>query len=741
MAKSGKQQGRQGSPRVALAQIEELMASSPQRGDALRAEGLDGLIAVKRVKLIQARRERARVAVRYGETSDRVARLDRQLAMEHRFLVNTRAEASRVATPTLARDDNAWQVHGYLRSQDGVRARQIRGRSVRRCGRTQVAGRDVDRQARLFPHPAGDEGRGEGQGQAAGCAGRTPQTTPKERRPSGRPLPTRWRSGSCVRFGAPAFLGITAPGETGSVVDARPLYPVAGRHRLPRPHGGQPEGRRLVLPAQDPAARQLEHARAARPRRTKSRPARSRRSGRTIASTSRTRTRRASSATTSAPTASARSARSGRWPRSRAAQRRISHHFERPRKTMRALASRSKEQSTPLKKGGPRTQPVHASPLFSQSTGGDSGVVQRKAGCACGGDCPKCRSELGIQAKLKVGAPNDKYEQEADRVAERIVSDGSFSPTKVDHAHNHVQRGMSASFEEEETEANAVQRKANSDGNSKMPAGTESYIQSLGGGGRPLSRTEAQYYEPRFDQSFNDVRIHTGAAADQAAKSINARAFTLGKNIAFADGEYDSSSDPGRRLMAHELTHTLQQSTGVSHVQRGSAGILGGKCCLRASRVEWALAGAGVWKKLEQGQCTGTTEDCDGMTCGGGFYRVDNGQTGSCSTPRHDDATFTPRRWTPNAAGASATSPTQEGSAGGDTPPNWVYDSAATTPCPNGVRTITVDFVTLDGATQSPASQLATANAAYSGCCVQFVAGANSTTGIAGNHTRLARRR
>ena len=391
---------------------------------------------------------------------------------------------------------------------------------------------------------------------------------------------------------------------------------------------------------------------------------------------------------------------------------------------MRALASRSKEQSTPLKKGGPRTQPFHASPLFSQSAGVDSGVVQRKAGCACGGDCPKCRSELGIQAKLKVGAPNDKYEQEADQVAERLVSGGNFSPTKVDHAHNHVQRGMSDGFEEEETEANAVQRKANSDGKSKMSSGTESYIQSLGGGGRPLSRSEAQYYEPRFDQSFNDVRIHTGAAADQAAKSINARAFTLGKNIAFADGEYDSSSDPGRRLMAHELTHTLQQSTGVSHVQRGSAGILGGKCCLRASRVEWALAGAGVWKKLEQGQCTGTTEDCDGMTCGGGFYRVDNGQTGSCSTPRHDDATFTPRRWTPNAAGASATSPTQEGSAGGDTPPNWVYDSAATTPCPNGVRTITVDSVTLDGATQSPASQLATANAAYSGCCVQFVAGA-----------------
>jgi len=329
-----------------------------------------------------------------------------------------------------------------------------------------------------------------------------------------------------------------------------------------------------------------------------------------------------------------------------------------------------------------------------------------------------------MQARLTIGQPNDKYEQEADRVAEQIVSGGGLSSTEVNHAHNHVQRGMSAGSEEEETEENAVQRKSNSDGKSKMPSGTESYIQSLGGGGRPLSGSEAQYYEPRFGRSFKDVRIHTGEAADRAAKSINARAFTLGKNIAFAHGEYHSSSVPGRKLMAHELTHTLQQSAGVNHVQRGSAGIFGGTCCLRAPRVEWALVGAGVWKELEQGQCTGTTEDCDGMTCGGGFYHVDNGQTGSCSTPRHDDATFSPRRWTPTSAGAGATSPVAEGSTGGNTPPNYVYDAAATAACPSGIRTISVDLISLNGATVSPAAQLAVANTAYSGCCAQFVAGA-----------------
>jgi hypothetical protein len=224
------------------------------------------------------------------------------------------------------------------------------------------------------------------------------------------------------------------------------------------------------------------------------------------------------------------------------------------------------------------------------------------------------------------------------------------------------------------------------------------------------------------------VRIHTGESAHQAAKSVNAKAFTLRNNIVFAKGEYEPSSDSGRRLIAHELTHTLQQSGGAESVQRGGAGIFGGGCRLRAPRVEWALVGAGVWKKLEQSQSTGLTEDCDGMTCGGGFYRVDNGQTGSCSTPRNDDATFAPRRWTPTSAGASATSPTVEGSTGGDTPPNWVYDSAPTAACPNGVRTITVDVITLHGATNSSAAHLATANAAYRGCCVQFVAGATPPT-------------
>lgn len=385
-----------------------------------------------------------------------------------------------------------------------------------------------------------------------------------------------------------------------------------------------------------------------------------------------------------------------------------------------------------------------------------------------------------IQTKLVVNSPNDVYEQEADAIADKVmrmpdpsINDNLFFKPSVaaiqrkcadceeeeekiqrretnseitdtkqkifvqEHGESQTevpqaQRKFGACADKEiyrmmadEEEEESVQRKT-ADANEIDP-NLESGLSNLGGG-QPLSKSARSFFEPRFGQSFSDVRIHTGADANRAAKSINARAYTLGNNIAFASGEYNSSSASGRGLIAHELTHTLQQAAGAKSVQRGGAGILGGKCCLRAPRVEWALVGAGVWKKLEEGQCTGTMEDADGMTCGGGFYHVDNGQTGSCSSPRNDDATFAPRRWTPSSAGASASSPTAEGSTGGDTPPNYVYDAATTAACPNGIRTISVDFVTLNGATTSAATELASANRIYSSCCVQFVAGATPAT-------------
>jgi len=213
------------SPRIALAQIEDLMASSPQRADSLRGDGLAGLAAVKRTKLIQVRRERARIAVRHGEASDRVAGIDRQLAAEHGFLVNTRAEVDRVAAPILERDARAWQVHGYLRSQDGL-ARAKYGVSLLADvdGRNTLATTTTDKRGYFHIKLAIRD---------------TPANTVNVSRDSDAVVGDDEKSKRAAEndrvaqlmvqaLKTPAFLGVTVPGQTDLVVDERALYPVAG---------------------------------------------------------------------------------------------------------------------------------------------------------------------------------------------------------------------------------------------------------------------------------------------------------------------------------------------------------------------------------------------------------------------------------------------------------------------------------------------------------------------------------
>ncbi|WP_315817954.1 DUF4157 domain-containing protein [Paraflavitalea speifideaquila] len=193
-----------------------------------------------------------------------------------------------------------------------------------------------------------------------------------------------------------------------------------------------------------------------------------------------------------------------------------------------------------------------------------------------------------------MGTELENYVSTFDQGGNTLASHSKTPQIQQKHsgcAGQEIQRMMSAGEEEKEEET--VQRKA-ADGK-EVNSNLESRLTNLSGG-QPLAASARSFFEPRFGQSFSDIKVHTGADANQAARSINARAYTLGNHIAFASGEHDFSSDSGRRLMAHELTHTVQQSVGTKSVQRGRAGILGGKCCLNAPRVEWALVGAGVWK-------------------------------------------------------------------------------------------------------------------------------------------------
>lgn len=100
-----------------------------------------------------------------------------------------------------------------------------------------------------------------------------------------------------------------------------------------------------------------------------------------------------------------------------------------------------------------------------------------------------------------------------------------------------------------------------SNGQTNQPSpNIESNINAMTGGGSPLPKATRSFFENRFGANFSPVRVHTNNRATETAKSINARAFTVGNNIAFSAGQYAPETYSGKRLMAHELTHVVQQS-------------------------------------------------------------------------------------------------------------------------------------------------------------------------------------
>jgi hypothetical protein len=94
------------------------------------------------------------------------------------------------------------------------------------------------------------------------------------------------------------------------------------------------------------------------------------------------------------------------------------------------------------------------------------------------------------------------------------------------------------------------------------------------GGGEALSDSTRAFMEPRFDHDFSDVRVHTDAKASDSAKSVNAHAYTVGSNVVFRSGMYEPEGDSGRRLLAHELTHVVQQRSGPVAGTPAPGGIL-----------------------------------------------------------------------------------------------------------------------------------------------------------------------
>ncbi len=154
---------------------------------------------------------------------------------------------------------------------------------------------------------------------------------------------------------------------------------------------------------------------------------------------------------------------------------------------------------------------------------------------------------LRVKPKLQINQPGDKYEQEANAIAENILkmTDKELNPPIIS-ANNSLDNKK-------------IKRKEKSPGPVQGNSAIDSYVDSLGSSGSPLSSATRQFFEPRFRHDFSDVQVHTGKDAAQSAQLIGAHAYTAGKHIVFNDGQYSPASEPGKRLLAHELAHVVQQ--------------------------------------------------------------------------------------------------------------------------------------------------------------------------------------
>ncbi|PSK93422.1 uncharacterized protein DUF4157 [Taibaiella chishuiensis] len=179
---------------------------------------------------------------------------------------------------------------------------------------------------------------------------------------------------------------------------------------------------------------------------------------------------------------------------------------------------------------------------------------------------------LPVQCKLAIGAVDDPMELEAEAMADRVMrmpdtpvhsqadSDGNSTAPQT----TFVQRKC-AQCEEEKVQRQPltpfVQRQA--EGNAHAGGALSASIQAAQGNGFTMDTTTLGFMESRFATDFSSVKIHTGREAEGFSRQLNAQAFTVGNDIYFNSGKYNPASAEGKHLLAHELTHTLQQSAGT----------------------------------------------------------------------------------------------------------------------------------------------------------------------------------
>jgi len=171
-----------------------------------------------------------------------------------------------------------------------------------------------------------------------------------------------------------------------------------------------------------------------------------------------------------------------------------------------------------------------------------------------------------VQAKLTVNPPDDEYEREADRVAEVVTQKTTSQIQRQEEGEEEEEELMPKPVseiqrqeEEEEEEEEELMTRSVGSPSITVSEDLEARINTARGGGQPLTDSVRTSLEPQFERDFSEVRIHTDTEADKLSSQLGAEAFTTGKDVFFREGAYQPASSSGQGLIAHELTHVVQQ--------------------------------------------------------------------------------------------------------------------------------------------------------------------------------------
>ena len=190
-----------------------------------------------------------------------------------------------------------------------------------------------------------------------------------------------------------------------------------------------------------------------------------------------------------------------------------------------------------------------------------------------------------MQTKLAINTPGDEYEQEADRTSVEVMRMPEPSAQRKCKECEETDRMATGAIRRMYAATSSPDSMLGQQTGENAPIDAPQIVSDVvSEPGHPLDPLVRSFMEPRFGYDFSQVRIHTGLRAAESARTANAAAYTVGHDVVFGEGAYRPESDAGRRLIAHELTHVIQQGSADTSIQPDSENEFGDSGALHADR-------------------------------------------------------------------------------------------------------------------------------------------------------------